>query len=196
MCCSHVGGMADMSDPGRDRDVPTAVADAQVAEELLGATLPGLMLQSTTGPVTLSELAAELLVLFVYPHATGLPDSPVSGWDLIPGARGCTAEACGFRDHQDQLRRLGAEVAGLSVQSVEDQRAFAARVGLHYRLISDPGRELAAAIGLPTFTAEGQTFYRRLTLVAKDGRVVKVFSPVSEPARHAVEVAAWLGRDA
>jgi peroxiredoxin len=168
------------------------VASGRTAERLVGAGVPALRLESTGGPVNLADLAAGLLVLFVYPHATGLPDAPVPGWDLIPGARGCTAQACGFWDHHDRLRGLGAEVAGLSVQTVDEQRAFASRVGVEYRLISDPTRRLAQALGLPTFTADGRTFYRRLTLVGRRSRVVKVFSPVLAPEANAEEVAAWL----
>jgi peroxiredoxin len=111
---------------------------------------------------------------------------------LIPGARGCTAQSCAFRDEHDRLTKLGATLAGLSVQTVAEQREFAARVGLHYRLISDPALELAAALELPTFTAGGRTFYTRLTLVADRGRIVKVFYPVAEPERNASDVADWL----
>jgi peroxiredoxin len=166
--------------------------DDHVAQRLLGSHVPALALESTDGPVDLAVLAARLLVLFVYPHATGLPDAPAPDWDLIPGARGCTAEACGFRDHHDRLVDLGAQVAGMSVQTVDEQRAFAARVGFPFRLISDPTRELAVALGLPTFTASDRTFYERLTLIANGGRVVKVFYPVRAPERHAVEVIVWL----
>jgi peroxiredoxin len=173
---------------------PSAVPDSGTAERLIGAVVPSLMLESTQGPVDVATLAADLLIVFVFPHATGLPDAPVPGWDAIPGAQGCTAQACSFRDHHDRLRALGAEVAGLSVQTVEEQRSFAARVGLHYRLIADPGRHLASALDLPTFTAHGRTFYRRLTLIAKDRRVVKAFSPVPEPEANAREVATWLER--
>jgi peroxiredoxin len=181
-----------MSDAGGSvPNVPSALGD-DPAERLLGAAVPALTLDSTAGRVDLSELASDLLVLFVYPHATGLPDTPVPGWDLIPGARGCTAEVCGFRDHYDRLRDLGAALAGLSAQAVEEQRAFAARVGVQYRLISDPTRQLAAALRLPTFTASGHTFYRRLTLIAKGGCIARVFYPVLEPERNAADVAVWL----
>jgi peroxiredoxin len=175
-------------------DPPSAVPDDRAGQRVVGAAVPPLTLGSTVGREDLAELAAHLLVLFVYPHATGLPDAPVSDWDLIPGARGCTAEACGFRDHHDRLRDLGAAVAGLSVQTVDEQRAFAARVGIHYPLISDPALELEARLGLPTFTAGGRTFYRRLTLIAREGRIVKIFSPVLKPERNAADVAAWLSR--
>ena len=170
---------------------PAAPA-AALALYLVGRELPRLELDSTECRVELRELAATRLVLFVYPHATGLPEPPVPGWDLIPGARGCTAQSCGFRDQHARLRELGAEVAGLSVQTVAEQRRFAARVGLPYRLISDPQLKLAAALGLPTFAAGGRTFYRRLALVAEGGSIVQVFDPVTAPADNAARVVGWL----
>jgi peroxiredoxin len=166
-----------------------------VVAGLAGAALPGLKLKTTAGEVDFAELASRLLVLFIYPHATGLPDAPVPGWDLISGARGCTAQSCGFRDHHAQLLDLGAEVAGMSVQTVDEQREFAARVGLHYRLISDPTLQLGTLLRLPTFTAGGRIFYKRLTLVARAGRIVKLFYPVPEPERNAADVLSWLERD-
>lgn len=161
-------------------------------ERLVGGRLPSLRLDSTRGPVQLSALAERLLVLFVYPHGTGLPEPPVPEWDSIPGARGCTAQACGFRDHYARLTELGTEVAGLSVQTVDEQRQFAERVGLQYRLISDAARVLQAALGLPTFAAGDRTFYRRLTLVAERGVIAEVFDPVAAPADNAAAVMRWL----
>ena len=169
-----------------------AQEDADVDERLMGDALPALTLESTAEPADLRELAADLLVLFLYPHATGLPEGPVPDWGLIPGARGCTAQSCSFRDHHDRLIGCGAQVAGLSVQTVNEQRAFATRMALRYPLISDPTLQLAAALGLPTFTAAGRTFYSRLTLIAREGRIVKVFYPVPAPERNAVDVAVWL----
>jgi peroxiredoxin len=191
--------VADTSDSERALKRPghgpsLAGGDGDLAG-VTGRALPALRLESTGGPVALTELAADLLVLFVYPHATGLPGAPVAGWDLIPGARGCTAQSCAFRDEHARLSALGATVAGLSVQTVAEQREFAARVGLTYPLISDPERRLAAALGLPTFAAGGRAFYERLALIAVQGRVGKVFHPVPEPERNAAEVADWLKRE-
>jgi len=166
--------------------------DADLADSLSGEPLPKLTLDSTAGPVDLAKLARDLLVLFIYPHATGLPDAPVPGWDSVPGARGCTAESCAFRDAHDRFTEVGATLAGLSVQEVDEQRRFAARVGLRYRLISDPTRRLAVALGLPTFTLSGVTFYRRLTLIAAQGRIAKTFYPIADPERHASAVLEWL----
>jgi peroxiredoxin len=174
---------------------PQPVDEDGITTELLGAALPALTLESTTGRVDLAELAADLLVLFMYPHATGRPDAPVPGWDLIPGARGCTAQSCAFRDHHDHLSDLGAALAGLSVQTIDEQRKFAHRVGLSYPLLSDPEQQLAVALGLPTFVAGGRSFYKRLTLIAAERRIVKVFYPIIAPEENATKVIDWLAHE-
>ena len=183
-----------MSDAGPTRAdaLSAALEDDGACDHLTGAALPTLAFESTMGRVDLAELAADMLVLFIYPNATGLSDAPEPDWDLIPGARGCTAQSCAFRDQHDHLTDLGATLAGLSVQTVEEQGAFAARTGVRYRLISDPDRELADALTLPTFTTAGQTFYKRLTLIAKRAHIVKVFYPVFQPQLNAADVVAWL----
>jgi peroxiredoxin len=163
-----------------------------VANRLLGTPLPSIRLESTVGDVDLADFAGDLLVLFVYPHATGLPDAPVPGWDLIPGARGCTAQSCAFRDQHGRFSELGARLVGLSVQTVQEQVEFAARVGVHYPLVSDPSLKMSAALALPTFTSGGRTFYKRLAFVAKWGRIVKIFYPVPSPEQNAADVLQWL----
>ena len=119
-------------------------------------------------------------------------EPPAPGWDSVAGARGCTAQSCAFRDAHASFAALPATVAGLSVQSAEEQSQFAARTGINYRLISDPDRRLAAELRLPTFSVGGRTFYRRLTLVARAGEVVKTFYPVPVPERNPADVLAWL----
>ncbi len=173
-------------------DLPVPVDDGAAAH-LEGLEAPALTLESSVGPVNLPELAAERAVLYVYPR-TGRPDRPVpDGWDAIPGARGCTPESCGFRDHHEELRSLGAQVAGLSAQPLEEQVELVERLGILYPVISDLTLALRDALRLPTFEFEGQTLYKRLTLVFEGGRIVKVFYPVFPPDRHAEEVVKWLG---
>lgn len=179
--------------PAPSVEVPN---EAALVGSLLGRPVPQLTLESTWGPVDLADLGAAKLVLFIYPHATGLPDAPVAGWDLVPGARGCTAQSCAFRDSQQDLEGLGAMIAGLSVQTVDEQRAFAERVGVRYRLISDPALRLALVLGLPTFEVSGRTFYRRITLLVRAGRIAHVIYPIPEPERNAADVMAWLERNA
>jgi peroxiredoxin len=168
--------------------------DDGACDHLPGARMPALRLTATTGPeLDLAELTARgSSVLFIYPR-TGKPDEPLPpGWDLIPGARGCTPQSCAFRDLHGEFETRNILVTGLSAQSPEDQLEFATRVHLQFPLLSDESLQLAGMLGLPTFEAAGMTLYKRVTLVIRDGRIVKVFYPVFPPDRNAAEVLAWL----
>jgi peroxiredoxin len=173
-------------------DLPVPIDDG-AADHLQGADLPSLSLPSTSGgEVDLAEAAEGTLVLYCYPR-TGRPGEPLPpGWDEIPGARGCTPQSCAFRDHFAELQALGGDVLGLSAQPLEDQVEFADRVHLPYPVLSDPALRLADALRLPTFAVAGMRLYRRLTLVAIERRIVKVFYPVFPPDRNASEVLSWL----
>jgi peroxiredoxin len=178
-------------------DLPIPVDDG-AADHLVGEAIPALSLPSTSDrPVDLATAARRILVLYLYPR-TGRPGEELpEGWDDIPGARGCTPQSCAFRDHFAELQSLGADVLGLSAQGLADQVEFAQRVGLPYPILSDPQLELAKALRLPTFEVAGMRLYRRVTLIARKGRVDKVFHPVFPPDRNAADVAAWLaGADA
>jgi peroxiredoxin len=162
------------------------------ADHLPGLEIPNLVLPTSQGPVDLAGLAAERLVLYVYPRAGRPGVATLAGWDEIPGARGCAPQSCGFRDHAAELAAHGARVAGVSVQSIEDQIEFAERNRIAYPVISDEWLELERWLGLPTFDVEGMTLYKRLALVGEQGRIVKVFYPAFPPDRNAEEVVAWL----
>jgi peroxiredoxin len=173
-------------------DLPVPEDDG-AADHLLGTMLPQLTLESSQGPVSLRELGRERLVLYVYPR-TGPPGRPSpAGWDEIPGARGCTPQSCAFRDHAAQLAGLGALVAGLSAQPLDEQAEFAERNHIPYPVIADPELRLGAALRLPTFEVEGTTLYKRLTVVVEACAIAKVFYPVFPPDKNAEEVIAWLG---
>ena len=173
-------------------DLPKPVDDG-AADHLEGATLPSLRLPGTGGEeIDLAAAATGTLVLYCYPR-TGRPGEPLpTGWDEIPGARGCTPQSCAFRDHFAELEALGAGVLGLSAQPLADQIELAHRVGLPYPVLSDPGLKLAEALRLPTFEVAGMRLYRRLTLIARHGEIVKVFYPVFPPDRNAADVVDWL----
>ena len=174
-------------------DLPVPEDDG-AADHLPGRSLPALNLTATAGePIDLAQLGTEsMAVLFIYPR-TGRPGEPLpSGWDMIPGARGCTPQSCAFRDLHSEFSERGVEVLGLSAQSHEDQVEFADRVHLQFPVLSDESLELAGALELPTFEVDGMTLYKRLTLVIRDGEIVKAFYPVFPPDRNAADVLAWL----
>ena len=173
-------------------DLPVPEDDG-AADGLAGRELPDLEFESTGGgPVALRDAAASTLVLYVYP-ATGVPGRPLpEGWDAIPGARGCTPENCSFRDHAVELAELGATVHGLSAQDLGEQREFAERERMPYPLLNDTELVLSRELGLPTFAVEGRALYKRLTLIARDGRIERVFYPVFPPDRHVHDVLAAL----
>lgn len=181
---------ADYSQLPTDLPVPE---DDGAADHLVGMTLPRLRLPSTLGDtVDLGEVAGDCLVAYVYPR-TGTPGEPLPiGWDDIPGARGCTPQGCAYRDSLAELSSLGATVIGISAQSPEEQAEFAGRERIPFPLLSDSDLTLASELRLPTFEAEGMTLYKRLTLIAEQGKISKVFYPVFPPDRNAAEVLAWL----
>lgn len=172
-------------------DLPVPVDDGACAH-LSGLRLPDSTLLSTAG--TMVNLAALLgrTVVYCYPR-TGQPDQAVPpGWDLIPGARGCTPQSCAFRDHYQELQQLRSDVYGLSTQDTDYQREAAARLHLPFPLLSDADLAFTKALRLPTFTFNGMILIKRVTLIIEDGQIIKVFYPVFPPDQNAAEVIAWL----
>ena len=167
--------------------------DDGAARHLPGMMLPDLSLRSTGNRlVNLSSLTAPRVVIYAYPR-TGAPGVPVpAGWDEIPGARGCTPETCGFRDHHTDLARLHVEVYGLSTQDTAYQQEMVKRLEVPFEVLSDQDLKLTHALRLPTFTFDGATLLKRLTLVVSGGRIEHVFYPVFPPDTHAQEVIDWL----
>jgi peroxiredoxin len=172
-------------------DLPVPEDDG-AADHLVDAAVPPLALEATTGEsVRLDQLDGRT-VLFCYPR-TGRPDQELPpGWNAIPGARGCTPEACGFRDAHGPFEDLGVRVLALSTQAPDYQREMAERLKLPFAVLSDDLLELTRALRLPTFETSGWTLLKRLTLVIDDGRVRHVFYPIFPPDTHAAEVLSWL----
>jgi peroxiredoxin len=186
---------ASQQDPSQlPSDLPAPVDDGG-AQHLAGREVPPIALLATDGREVRLDRAgsAPRTVLYAYPR-TGRPgEQPLTDdWDLIPGARGCTPEACDFRDHHAELLELGADVYGISTQSSDFQREVVERLHLPFALLSDAELQFASAAALPTFQAAGQTLLKRLTLVIRDARVEHVFYPVFPPDQHASEVLAWV----
>jgi peroxiredoxin len=171
--------------PGTAGELP-APSDDGAAAHLLGRELPDVALLATDGRRIELRTLAPLIVIYCYPM-TGRPGVALpEDWAAIPGAKGCTPQTCAFRDHYAELRALGAEVVGLSVQPTEDQQEMVGRLGVPYPVVSDADLAFQRALELPTFEAGGMTLLKRLTIVAEAGRIVAVHYPVfpsdSDPA--------------
>jgi peroxiredoxin len=173
-------------------NIPVPLDDG-AARHLQGSRLPDFVLSATNGTaVNLSKLKGGTVV-YVYPR-TGRPgQAPPTGWDGIPGARGCTPQSCSFRDHFAEIKALGvAQLYGLSTQTLAYQREAVERLHLPFPLISDAALLLTQAMNLPTFSVDGMTLIKRMAWVIDDGVLTQVFYPVFPPDQSAAQVIAWL----
>ena len=129
-----------------------APLDDGATRHLVGAKLASVPLRATNGSmVDLSTLPGRTVV-YAYPR-TGKPgvENP-PGWDMIPGARGCTPQSCSFRDHFAELKGLGVtNLFGLSAQDPAYQQEAAERLHLPFAILSDEHLALSRAMKLPTF---------------------------------------------
>ena len=178
-------------------DLPVPVDDG-AADHLRGAIVPALSLPATSGRmIDLAEFARRPAVLFFYPR-TGEKGKPAGrAWDLIPGARGCTPQSCGFRDLHGEFQALGVTLAGVSTQTTAYQREFVERNRVPFELLSDAELMLTHALKLPTFDFPvpgigPSTLIRRMAWYLDGGRIAHVWYPVFPPDRNAETVLEWL----
>ncbi len=179
--------------------LPVPVDDG-ACRHLVGMRLPAITLKSSNNnDVDFSQIAQrERAVFFFFPAAgrPGVPDP--TGWNEIPGARGCTPQLCDYRDAITEFQKLGVKLFAVSSQRHEDLVEIAERNWLRYELLSDEELRLTKALRLPTFKVESpvglvpSVCIKRLTLVVSKGRIEKVFYPVFPPNTNASEVLAYL----
>ena len=186
------GVVSDIHDFPLPANLPRPVDDG-AADHLRGMFLPRLALPSTAGlMVDLSDPASLATVVFCYPM-TGVPGKALpEGWDMIPGARGCTPQTCAFRDLHREFVDLGARVFGLSTQTTEYQREMVTRLHVPFEILSDAQFMLCDALRLPTLEVDGRRLLKRLTLVVEHGQIKHVFYPVFPPDENANEALRWL----
>lgn len=167
--------------------------DDGACDHLRGRSIPNVHLTSTSGSsVDLRHLTG-VVVIFCYPM-TGKPGSPLpSGWDDIPGARGCTPQACSYRDNHSEFAKHGATVFGLSTQTTAYQSEAAQRLHLPYALLSDEDLQWAKALQLPTFHVQSVGhLIKRLTLIIQDGMIQHCFYPIFPSDSDIPQVLHWL----
>ena len=147
-----------------------------------GQEAPDFKLPDQDGSdVTLSELRGQPVVLYFFPKA----DTP-----------GCTAQACGVRDHGSDYAGSGARVVGVSPDTVTAQRKFADKYGLDFTLLADEDHRVADLYGVwGEKKMYGKTYMgvqRATFLIDPDGKIAKVFPKVS-PKTHDEVVLEALG---
>lgn len=175
-------------------DLPVPVDDGACAH-LLGMRLPSLSLPSTSGrTVALDQLGPGPTAIYCYPR-TGRPgEEPLGGagfWNALPGARGCTPQACAYRDAYAQLSATGLRVFGLGSQESTYQREMVERLHLPFEVLSDAELRFARTLRLPTFRVAGQELIKRLTLLVEGGVITSCFYPVFPPDADAARVLGW-----
>ncbi|MGB1235491.1 MAG: peroxiredoxin [Planktomarina sp.] len=160
--------------------------DLSILNNLVGQKLPNLSLKATDGrDVQLNTLSGRT-VLFAYPRTSPKDGSTVIGWDQIPGAKGCTAQNCGFRDKHQQLLDAGAtQVFGLSTQNSDDQAEAVVRLHLPFHLLSDADHKLHRHFDLPTLEADGVKLLHRFAAICVDDAIEHVVHSLVDTGDYA-----------
>jgi thioredoxin-dependent peroxiredoxin len=139
---------------------------------VVGDKAPNFTLPSASGElVTLASLLSErTVVLFFYPK---------------DGSPGCTAEACSFRDQNDAFVQAGAEVVGISADSVASHERFAGKLNLRSKLLSDAAGKVAALYGVRGLL--GLLPGRATFVIDRTGTIQHVFASQLRFRSHADE---------
>ena len=155
-----------MSKPAKK---PPAIAAKKTGASLEGKKAPAFQLADANGKtVALKDLlGANHLVLYFYPK------------DMTPG---CTIEACSFRDNNDRVTALGAQVVGISGDSSASHTKFTEKLGLNFSLLADPENKVTGLYGVYKMKSlYGRQFMgieRTTFVIDKSGVVRRVFAKV------------------
>lgn len=158
----------------------TATAPPVETEVAVGHASPAFSFTASDGTkLDSAALKGKPIVLYFYPK------------DETPG---CTTEACSFRDEWVKLEKSGVVLVGISADSDDSHRAFAAHHNLPFHLVSDTNLALAKRFGVETKATEkfGTIEMRQTIVIGKDGNVLKIYREV-DPSKHAAEIESDLG---
>ena len=150
---------------------PNTIRMQSITNPQVGTVAPDFTTQNTTGKtVHLKDFRGKKLVLYFYPK----DDTP-----------GCTVESCGLRDQYQKIRELGAEVLGVSVDSVESHQKFTEKFHLPFQLLADTDKSITKAYGVLN---DKSNMARRVTfLIDEHGKILKTFQTV-KPDQHPQEI--------
>ena len=149
---------------------------------LEGTQAPAFTLAGSDGREhTLADYAGKTVVIYFYPR------------DNTPG---CTKEACGFRDLDEELKKLGVVLFGVSKDSLKSHDKFIRDFGLPFTLLSDPDAAVMTAYGAygekVLYGKKSMGIIRSTVVVGPDGTVLRHWTKVAKAESHPAEVAAFL----
>ena len=133
-----------------------------------GDIAPDFEIENENGKaVKLSDFVGKNVVLYFYPR----DDTP-----------GCTKEACDFRDGMFNLKKMDAEVLGVSNDDTSSHKKFSSKYGLNFSILSDTAKEVSIKYGVygeKTFMGKKSMGIIRSTfIIGKDGKIKKIFRSV------------------
>ena len=173
-------------------DLPVPVDNGE-CDHVTGSSFPSLDLPTTSGSTVNLVKPHGLTIIFCYPRTAAPGEIVPDEWNAIPGARGCTPQACYFRDLLSELKAHGVQnVYGLSTQSTEYQQEVKERLHLPYDLISDEKLIFVRDLNLPTIEWKGDKLVKRITLAVSEGKIIRTWYPVFPTDKSAEEVLKWL----
>jgi peroxiredoxin len=176
-------------------DLPIPENDGK-ANSLLGRTIPSIILPSTKDSfLDLSIINKQYGILYFFPSMNMPGKSLPSGWNDIPGARGCTPQNISFSTNNTSLEKFDAVLIGISSQPIYELEQLSSLRKFSQTLVSDSKLEFQRKLGLPTFTIENKTMYKRLTLIVKNSKIIKIFYPIFPPDKHVFEILDWLKKN-
>lgn len=180
------GGLTALTDGASEMSRLAALTGTRVAD--VGLT------DHTGAPASLRPTGCwRVAYFFPGAYAPGSTAYP-PGWDRVPGAAGCTLESLSYARHHDAFVRAGADVVGVSTQRCDEQAAFVRHSGLPFRLLSDTGAKVGAALRLPLLRVAGIDRYKRHSLLLDDAGVVRHVQPaITDPAGSVTEMLSALG---
>ena len=162
------------------------------ADGLLDRTIPKIVLPSTIEDILdITKINTNYLILYFFPRMIVPEEDIPSGWNDIPGARGCTPQNITITKYSRELEKYDATSVGISTQRIEELIEVSTLRNFSHILVSDNKLEFREKLCMPVFSFNNKTMYKRLTLIVKDSKIIKVFYPIFPPDKHIFEILKW-----
>ena len=162
------------------------------SDHLLHMIIPKMVLPSTIEDILdISKIKTNFLILYFFPRMMSPRENIPSGWNEIPGARGCTPQNIAITKHVRDLEKYQAVSIGISTQRIEELIELSTLRTFSHILVSDNKLKFREKLCIPTFSFNNKTLYKRLTLIVKNSEIIKVFYPIFPPDKHVLEILKW-----